>query len=191
MKKLALVLLLLIGMGLSFSAIGLVMLFATGVVENMDEARALLLGEIPGSQSAFLRAGEVSEEQDALMLLQQQKEELQGDLQRLVDEQKVLVQVRDSLSTEVKGLIRQGKSGSEDESKLRSERLEQLTTLYGAMRPADAAAIMDQMSDQMVLEILPTLDERQAARILNGLANDERKASLSAQLLEGKGGGKQ
>ena len=191
MKKLALVLLLLIGMGLSFSAIGLVMLFATGVVENVDEARALLLGEIPGSQSAFLRAGEVSEEQDALMLLQQQKEELQGDLQRLVDEQKVLVQVRDSLSTEVKGLIRQGESGSEDESKLRSERLEQLTTLYGAMRPADAAAIMDQMSDQMVLEILPTLDERQAARILNGLANDERKASLSAQLLEGKGGGKQ
>jgi len=191
MKKLALVLLLLIGMGLSFSAIGLVMLFATGVVENVDEARALLLGEIPGSQSAFLRAGEVSEEQDALMLLQQQKEELQGDLQRLVDEQKVLVQVRDSLSTEVKGLIRQGESGSEDESKLRSERLEQLTTLYGAMRPADAATIMDQMSDQMVLEILPTLDERQAARILNGLANDERKASLSAQLLEGKGGGKQ
>ena len=191
MKKLALVLLLLIGMGLSFSAIGLVMLFATGVVENVDEARALLLGEIPSSQSAFLRAGEVSEEQDALMLLQQQKEELQGDLQRLVDEQKVLVQVRDSLSTEVKGLIRQGESGSEDESKLRSERLEQLTTLYGAMRPADAAAIMDQMSDQMVLEILPTLDERQAARILNGLANDERKASLSAQLLEGKGGGKQ
>ncbi len=191
MKKLALVLLLLIGMGLSFSAIGLVMLFATGVVENVDEARALLLGEMPGSQSAFLRAGEVSEEQDALMLLQQQKEELQGDLQRLVDEQKVLVQVRDSLSTEVKDLIQQGESGSEDKSKLRSERLEQLTTLYGAMRPADAAAIMDQMSDQMVLEILPTLDERQAARILNGLANDERKASLSAQLLEGKGGGKQ
>ena len=61
MKKLALVLLLLIGMGLSFSAIGLVMLFATGVVENVDEARALLLGEIPSSQSAFLRAGEVSD----------------------------------------------------------------------------------------------------------------------------------
>ena len=185
MKKLVLILLLVMGMGLSFSAIGLVMLFATGVVENVDEARALLLGQMPGSQSAFLRAGEVSQEQDALMLLQQQKEELQGDLQRLVDEQKVLVQVRDSLSTEVKDLIQQGESGSEDKSRLRSERLQQLTTLYGAMRPGDAAAIMDQMSDEMVLEILPTLKERQAARILNALANDERKANLSVLLLEG------
>ena len=45
---------------------------------------------------------------------------------------------------------------------------------------------MDQMSDEMVLEILPTLPDRNAARILNGLGDDERKARLSAALLSGQ-----
>ncbi len=38
----------------------------------------------------------------------------------------------------------------------------------------------------MVLELLPLLKDRQAARILNGLADDARQAKLSAQLLTGK-----
>ena len=53
------------------------------------------------------------------------------------------------------------------------------------MRPADAAAIFDQMPDAMVLELLPKLKEKQAARLLNSLADDARKASLSETLLSG------
>jgi flagellar motility protein MotE (MotC chaperone) len=53
------------------------------------------------------------------------------------------------------------------------------------MRPADAAAIMDGLDDGLVLEILPRLKQRQAARILNTLSDDQRKADLSRQLVEG------
>ena len=61
-----------------------------------------------------------------------------------------------------------------------------ILTLYSAMRPGDAATIFDGMPDNMVLELLPLLKDRQAARILNGLADNDRKARLSAQLLTGK-----
>ena len=58
MKKIALILLLFLGMTLSFVAIGLVILFATGAVTSMDEAQALLSGQLPGGESAFLQSDE-------------------------------------------------------------------------------------------------------------------------------------
>lgn len=185
MKKIALILLLVIGMTLSFAAIGLVILFATGAVESIDQAKALLAGELPGGESAFLKPDEVRQAQDGLLLLQQQKQELEEQIVTLRESQTVLEQKRNELSGEVKDLTTQSDQGNQNAAAKRAERLAQLTTLYSAMRPGDAAAIMDQMSDEMVLEILPTLPERNAARILNGLGDDERKARLSAQLLSG------
>ena len=186
MKKLALIALLIVGMTLSFLAIGLVMLFATGTVKTWDEARVLVLGEALSGDSTLVKSDEVGQLQDALLLLQQQKQEVEQDLVELKEQQGSLQVAKDSLSQEVSTLIQQGKTGGEDQARLREERLKQLTTLYNAMRPADAAAIMDQMGDEMVLEILPRLKDRQAAKILNTLTQDDRKARLSAQLLSGK-----
>jgi flagellar motility protein MotE (MotC chaperone) len=185
-KKLALILLLLLGMGLSFAAIGLVMLFATGVVQSLDEARQLLIGEMPGAGSVYTETNEIIQVQDALTLLRQQKQELEGEITKLKEHEATLASVKDSLSAEVRDLAQKGSQSSEEAARAREMRLNQLVTLYGAMRPADAATIFDQMPDDMVLEILPRLKERQAARILNGLADDDRKANLSALLLEGK-----
>ncbi len=185
MKKIALILLLVIGMTLSFTAIGLVILFATSAVQNIDEAKALLSGELPGGESAFLKPDEVWEAQDGLLLLQQQKAELEEQIVTLRENQTVLEQETIRLSDEVKTKATENAQGNEAETKKRADRLAQLTTLYGAMKPADAAAIMDQMDDAMVLEILPALPERNAARILNSLGDDGRKATLSAALLSG------
>jgi flagellar motility protein MotE (MotC chaperone) len=184
-KKLALILLLVLGMSLSFVAIGLVMLFATGVVVSMDEARALLTGQMPGAESAFLKTGEVAQVQDALLLLRQQKQELEQELVTLREQESQLQTARDSLSEEIGAIVTQGQQQGKQMSAERAKRLEQAVALYSAMRPADAAVIMDQMSDEMILEIIPRLKERQAARILNSLADDERKAKLSALLIEG------
>jgi len=54
------------------------------------------------------------------------------------------------------------------------------------MRPADAAAVMDNLSDDLVLELLIDMDERQGARILTALADDQRKATLIEKFLQGK-----
>lgn len=189
MKKIALILLLVIGMTLSFTAIGLVILFATGAVQSIDEAAQLLKGELPGGESAFLKPDEVEEAQDGLLLLQQQKQELEEQIVTLKANQAVLEEKSTELSAKVKDLSVEAGAGNEEAAAKRAERLAQLTTLYSAMRPGDAAAIMNGMDDELVLEILPTLPERNAARILNALEDEQRKADLTQKLLTGQTGG--
>ncbi|HCK09765.1 MAG TPA: hypothetical protein DHW45_07800, partial [Candidatus Latescibacteria bacterium] len=63
MKKIALVLLLVIGMTLSFLAIGLMIMFTTGAVKSIDEAKQLLSGQLPGGESAYLKPDEVVQAQ--------------------------------------------------------------------------------------------------------------------------------
>ena len=189
MKKLLLILLLVIGMSLSFAAIGLVMLFALNVVEDLDQVQALLTGLMPGGESQFLKEEELTQVQDALLLLQQQKGEIQRDIQQLEVEQKNIRDENQTLLDTVAVRKERSMAGSEDIVKIRAERLTQLVTLYEAMRPADAAAIFDQIPEeenQMVLDILTQLQPRQAARILNGLGDEQRKAKLSQELLQGK-----
>ena len=62
MKKIALVLLLVIGMTLSFLAIGLMIMFTTGAVKSIDEAKQLLSGQLPGGESAYLKPDEVAQD---------------------------------------------------------------------------------------------------------------------------------
>ncbi|MGA1195541.1 MAG: hypothetical protein ACO36I_03455 [Candidatus Latescibacterota bacterium] len=185
MKKIALMFLLLIGMTLSFAAIALVMLFALKVVTSMDEVTDLLTGQMPGAESALVKSGEIEQVQDALLLLQQHKKEIEQDVEDLRSQRDSLEQRKMELGGDVTLLEEKNQEGSQDEVAARQERLEQMVALYDAMRPADAAAIMDGLSDELVLDILPKLKQRQAARILNSLGNDQRKADLSRQLVEG------
>jgi flagellar motility protein MotE (MotC chaperone) len=184
-KKIALMFLLLIGMTLSFAAIALVMLFALKVVTSMDEVTDLLTGQMPGAESALVKSGEIEQVQDALLLLQQHKKEIEQDVEDLRSQRDSLEQRKLELGGDVTLLEEKNQEGSQDEVAARQERLEQMVALYDAMRPADAAAIMDGLSDELVLDILPKLKQRQAARILNSLGNDQRKADLSRQLVEG------
>lgn len=184
-KKIALIFLLMIGMTLSFAAIALVMLFALKVVTSMDEVTDLLTGQMPGAESTLIKSSEIENVQDALLLLQQHQKEIEQDLTDLRAQADSLRQIKVELGGEVTELQEQSLEGSEDQVAARKERMAQMVALYDAMKPADAAAIMDGLSNQLVLEILPQLKQRQAARILNSLANDQRKSDLSRQLVEG------
>jgi flagellar motility protein MotE (MotC chaperone) len=187
MKKLALIFLLILGMTLSFSAIALVMLFANGVITTMDGARELIMGELPGGDSSLLKTGEVIQVQDALLQLQQQKQELEGDKLKLREDLASLQTVRDSLSGEIRNAATQVQAVNQNEAQQREKGLEQAAALYSALKPADAAAILDVTSDdKMVLDILLRLKDRQAARILNALQDPNRKARLTTALVEGK-----
>ena len=159
----------------------------TGRPHGNDDAFCLGIANIV--KKPIAAAGQISQIQDALILLQQQKQEIQQDILRLKAEKDSLEVKKEMLSKTVGALEAQGQTAAAAQAKLKAERLDQLVVLYDAMRPADAATIMDQMSDEMVLEILPRLKDRQAARILNSLSDDKRKARLSAQLLAGKSGG--
>lgn len=185
MKKLMLILLLTVGMTLSFVAISLVMMFALKVVESMDEVRDLLTGQIPGAESTSFKEGELEVVQDALLLLQQHKQEIEQDLEQLKEEHKQLEQEKQTLEGEIGSLEEKGKEGDQTAVQDRATRLEQTIALYNAMRPADAAAIMNGLPDEMILEILPRLQERQAASVLNGL-DAATKKRLAPLLVEGQ-----
>jgi len=183
-KKLMLILLLAIGMTLSFAAIALVMLFALNVVESLDEARALLTGQMPGTEMTLFKEGELDQVQDALLLLQHHKQEIEQDLEKLEEQFKKLEQEKGTLEGEIGNLQEQTQDGDQNAVQAREQRLEQAIALYSAMRPADAAAIMQDLPDEMILEILPKLQERQAGRILSGL-KDDQKRRLAPLLVEG------
>lgn len=183
MKRVGLVLLILLGMTVSFVAIGLIMLFATGAVENMDEVRLLLTGRVAGSDSSLVAASEIVRAQRALRQLQQQKHDLQAEILRLEQARDHLQQIRDALIDEVDALNRRagrtagGPTGAQPRKKM--------VEIFNTMDVVQAAAIMDRVSDETVLWLLPQLETRQAAKILASLSDEDRKARI-AELLVGK-----
>ncbi|MBI4529886.1 MAG: hypothetical protein HY709_00030 [Candidatus Latescibacteria bacterium] len=59
-----------------------------------------------------------------------------------------------------------------------------LVKLYEAMKPQKAAIIMEAMSDSMIVEILPWMKDRQAAKILSAIRPPNRGAKLTRMMTE-------
>ena len=180
--KLLLFVLLIVGMTLSFAAIGLVMLFATGTVKNTEEVKNLfMLGEAI-SDSSLLAPDQVEVTQDALAQLQLQRQELSQVLEEMKADTAKLVQQKVQIETELAGLYPKQAEAKATSSQLQKERLAQLIKLYDSMKPADAAGIMDRMDLDLVLQILPNLKLRQQAKILSSMEDESRKVTISEKL---------
>ena len=165
--KIILFLLLIVGMSLSFGAIGLVMLFATGAVKNLDEAKNLFIHGEAVSDSSLLASGELEAMQDALAQLQLQRQELSRALEDMKADTSKLNVEKAQIEASLAELRPQQATAQEERNQFQKDRLEQLIKLYDAMKPVDAAAIMDQMDMDLVLQILPNLKLRQQAKILS------------------------
>jgi flagellar motility protein MotE (MotC chaperone) len=97
-----------------------------------------------------------------------------------------LMQQKAKLQEELKALEeQQGQQGSAG-AEQREARKAATVALLNGMRPADAAAVMDNLGDDLVLELLVEMDERQGARIITALGNDRRKAALIEKFLSNK-----
>ncbi|MBR2216287.1 MAG: magnesium transporter MgtE [Selenomonadaceae bacterium] len=64
------------------------------------------------------------------------------------------------------------------------KRVAKLSRLYGQMKPQEAAKAMESMEDDLVVRILQTMDEAQAAKVMGKLDAD-RAAQLSQMIFEG------
>ena len=183
--KIILFLLLIVGMSLSFGAIGLVMLFATGAVKNLDEAKNLFIHGEAVSDSSLLASGELEAMQDALAQLQLQRQELSRALEDMKADTSKLNVEKAQIEASLAELRPQQATAQEERNQFQKDRLEQLIKLYDAMKPVDAAAIMDQMDMDLVLQILPNLKLRQQAKILSFMEEESRKVQIS-EMLAGK-----
>lgn len=65
------------------------------------------------------------------------------------------------------------------------KRISKLARLYGAMKPDEAVAIMNQLDDDMVLAIFSRMEEEQVAKIL-ALLDAKRAARLTQEMLKAK-----
>lgn len=102
--------------------------------------------------------------------LEEERRRLEEERNRLEEERRRLAELTESLSKELSG-----KRISEEEAK-------RLASYYAAMRPAEAAAILSNLDEDLAIAILRNLDQDKVAKILASL--DPGKA---AQLISKMG----
>ena len=66
-----------------------------------------------------------------------------------------------------------------------AKRISKLSRLYGAMKPDEAVAVLNQMDDETVLVILSKMEDEQVAKIM-ALFDARRAAVLSQSMLRGR-----
>jgi flagellar motility protein MotE (MotC chaperone) len=113
----------------------------------------------------------VREEQD----LQKGKEEFASQQDRLAIMQQEIQKERDEIAQERKKL----EQLIGENEVLKDKKIKQLARVYGAMRPAEAARILESLDDNLIIKILNGIsDDRQRGKMLAALSN-EKAARIS------------
>jgi len=113
----------------------------------------------------------------------QREEELRREARRLAEEESRLAREWRELEKQREALKREEERIAAMLEELEAAQqeaaaLDRLREIYEAMRPADAAAVVESLDDETVVELLRLLDARRAARILGELP-PERAAVLT------------
>lgn len=173
---------------ISFPILYLVVLFATGNVRvefgpkpveekrkeelqliKLNQRRDSLMALNSESYRALLKQREEIEEKERVM---KSREERSMMLEQELEQQKL------SLEGQRK-LLEKAVEGSDNASDKKNK---QLSRVYAAMRPAEAAQIMETLTDNMAVSILQGIDdERQKGKIMAALSR--QKASRMSKIM--------
>jgi len=134
------------------------------------------------------RRDSLSAENSKLFLaLQQERADIERERERLLEIQGRLEMLQNSIEGSKANLVSERR---QLESKLavnpdaERARYRQLARLYGAMKPAEAAGILETLPDAQVTSILVNIpDDRQRARIVSSLTTE--KAARITRLMRG------
>ncbi|HEX3018871.1 MAG TPA: hypothetical protein VHP36_01150 [Chitinispirillaceae bacterium] len=119
------------------------------------------------------------------LALQQEKNELQKERERLSDKQNKIDLLQQELEQNRKAFELQRdkieKLVSQSDS-LDRRKIKELSKIYGAMRPAEAAQIIETLKDELAVKILSNIgDERQKGKILSAISRE--KATRISKLM--------
>jgi flagellar motility protein MotE (MotC chaperone) len=172
----------------SFPVMYMLMLFATGnariefnqpAKEKKDEKQLKFM-----RQSA--RKDSLSAVQSQTFLaVEQEKADLIAEKKRFAEQQERVLMVQQELEKTRGELMEERKKleklvGQSDT--LEKKRIKQLAKVYGAMRPEEAARILETLDDQLVIQILALMgDDRQKAKILS-ILSPEKAARISTKI---------
>ena len=121
----------------------------------------------------------------AFQAAQQERLELQKERER-IQEQNARLDILQREIEEQRNSLQQKRNELDElvnkSSELNQDRIRELARLYGAMKPAEAAAIIETLDDQLALNIITSInDDRQKGRILAFLSK-EKASRLSRKL---------
>ncbi len=177
---------------LSFPLTYLVVLFATG-----NARLEFSKGYNPAREMERLRTVTHSKRRDSLAVvhmesyqaLQRERKELEEMRSALEEREQRIEMVRRELEQSRAALAEERKkfeTGAQEDNEASQKRAKQLARVYGAMRPEEAARILETLEMSLVVEILSNInDDRQRAKILAALPQD-RAGSVSRRLRSGQ-----
>ncbi|MFP4163346.1 MAG: MotE family protein [Chitinispirillaceae bacterium] len=171
----------------SFPLLYVIMLFITGTlrIEYGMEDPFQKKKEVELVEQSARRDSLASRNSRTFLALKQERRELKKERERLNDLQKRLQMVQDEIKQQREQL---GEEREEMEKQLESSseaevnRYKQLAKVYGAMKAAEAASILETLPDSQVARIITTImDDRQKAKILSQLSKE--KANRISKLI--------
>lgn len=117
--------------------------------------------------------------------LQQEKTELQKERDRLSDKQRKIDLIQQELQESRKVLEKERnkieKLVSRSDS-LDRKKIKELSRIYGAMRPIEAAQIIETLQDDLAVKVIANIgDERQKGKILSAISRE--KATRISKLM--------
>jgi flagellar motility protein MotE (MotC chaperone) len=165
---------------LSFPVVYVLMLFATGnariefskpskVKKDERELKLMSLNARKDSLAVL--------HSQTFFALEKQKVDLEAEKKRMNEERERMLMVQQELEKTRNELTEERKKleklvGQSDE--LDKKRIKQLAKVYGAMRPEEAARILETLDDELLINILSSMgDDRQKAKILSTLSRDK------------------
>lgn len=120
--------------------------------------------------------------------LQNEKNELQKERERLAEKQKKIDLLQTELEEKQNVLQEERKKLEKLVSKsdsLDSRKMKELSKIYGAMRPVEAAEIIETLQDELASKIISNInDERQKGKILSALSKE--KATRISKMLSSR-----
>lgn len=156
---------------ITFTMIFGIILASTGMLEN---AIQISLPEPPGVESeeelaASRIMASLDAERDRIRIAD---EGLRARRTSLAVEEKVIAEQQSKIA----GMIEELRGVQEEFTAEREQSMARLAKVYGAMKPAAAAPILETLDPEVVLEIISRMKDRQAAKVLasmdRGLASE-------------------
>jgi flagellar motility protein MotE (MotC chaperone) len=173
---------------LSFPVMVLIVLFSTGNARfefgrksvevqrnddlrliNLNQRRDSLLALHSESYRAMLKQRDEVDEKERLL---KERENRVAMLEQELEQQKI------GLETERK-LLEKAVAGSDSASE---KKIRQLARVYGAMRPSEAAQILETLNDELTIKVIRGIgDERQKGKIMAALS--KQKAARISKIM--------
>lgn len=177
---------------LSFPILYLIMLFVTGVARvefNYGKDEDSKDKKVEFIRHTAKRDSLAAINSRTFQALQKERTEIERERTRLSEQKKRIDILQQELKTERDNLKQERKKieklVSQSDS-LSAKKLKDLAKMYGAMRPAEAAQILETLSDKLSSQIISSInDDRQKAKILSALSKD--KANRISKILAPEG----